>query len=113
MPSRVPSRLHTLRRLRSGFGKHLKTLDAAISASEAQMKRVWFSDERESCTYVCAGLRAAGIPFKISQRKRQFLRSVDEHYEVFVPLDLYDKAKEIAEQGVFDFSDSAEDQKIM
>jgi hypothetical protein len=108
---------------RSGFARcsdcdvdlvdHLTAPDATISASEAQMKRVWSSDERESCTYVCAGLRAAGIPFKVSERKRQFLWSVDENYEVLVPPESYDKAKEIAQQGVFDFSDSADDQKIM
>jgi hypothetical protein len=38
---------------------------------------------------------------------------VDEHYEIWVPAEFYDKAKAIAEQGCVDFSDSYEDQKIM
>jgi len=44
-----------------------------------------------------------GIPFKI----------VEEHYEISVPAEFYEKAKAIAEQGNVDFSDSDEDQKIM
>ena len=78
-----------------------------------KMKRVWFCDERESCKYVCAGLNAAGIPFRVKQRKHQFLWNLDEYYEVFVPTEFYDKAKPIAEQGCVDFTDSAEDQRIM
>src|SRR5882762_11235382 len=75
---------------------------STLAPLEAQRKRVWFSDEGESCVYVCAGLSAAGIPFEVTQ-----------HYEIWVPAEFYDKAKAIAEQGCVDFSDSYEDQKIM
>lgn len=84
-----------------------------IAPSEAQRKRVWSCDGRESCVYVCAGLRAAGIPFKVTQRKHQVFWNVDEHYEVWVPAEFYDKAKAIADEGCVDFSDSYEDEKIM
>ena len=77
------------------------------------MKSVWSCNDQESAVYVCARLRAAGIPFKVSQSKHQFWRRVDERYEVFVPPELHDKAKQIAEQGNVDFSDTPEDQKIM
>lgn len=80
---------------------------------DAERKRVWVCDERESCIYVCAGLRAAGIPFKVTQGKHQVFWNVDEHYEVFVPPEFYEKAKAIAEQGCLDFSDDYEDQKAM
>lgn len=86
---------------------------SSLVSSEAQRKRVWFCDERESCVYVCAGLRAAEIPFRVTQRKHQVFWNVDEHYEIWVPAEFYDKAKAIAEQGCVDFSDSYEDQKIM
>ena len=86
---------------------------SAIAESEAQMKRVWTCDERESCVYVCAGLRADKIPFKVTQRKHQVFWNVHEHYEIWVPAEFYDKAKAIAEQGCVDFSDGYEDQKIM
>jgi hypothetical protein len=79
----------------------------SIALSEARMKRVWSSEEQESCIYVCAGLSAAGIPFKVTQR------NVEGHYEIWVPTEFCDKAKAIAEQGCLDFSDSSEDQKIM
>jgi hypothetical protein len=78
------------------------------------MKHVWSADERDSPEYVCAGLNAAGIPFKVIERKEQvYGRSLDEHYEIFVPKQFYEKAKIIAEQGNVDFTDSPEDQKIM
>lgn len=62
---------------------------------------------------VCSDLRAAGIPFKVAQRKQQVFWRVEENYEIWVPTEFYDKAKGIAEKGCFDFSDSDEDQKIM
>jgi len=86
---------------------------STLAPLEAQRKRVWFSEEGESCVYVCAGLSAAGIPFEVTQRKHQILSNMDGHYEIWVPAEFYDKAKAIAEQGCFDFSDSYEDQKIM
>ena len=82
-------------------------------SSEAGMKGVTFSEDRESCVAVCSDLRAAGIPFRVEQRKRQFHWNVDEHYDIWVPAELYDEAKTIADRGCFDFSDSEEDQKIM
>jgi hypothetical protein len=86
---------------------------SAIAPSEGQRKRVWFSDERESCVYVCARLTAAGIPFNVTQRKHQIFWNVDEHYEIWVAGEFYEEGKAIAEQGCVDFSDSDEDQKIM
>jgi len=77
------------------------------------MKRVWSCDERESCVYVCARLRAAGVPFKVTQRKHQVYWNLDEHYEVFVPIAFSEKGKAIAEEGCLNFTDSYEDQKIM
>jgi hypothetical protein len=98
-----------------GLVEHLpvESEHSALVVSEAHMKRVWFCDDRESCVYVCAGLRAAGIPFRVSQRKHQVFWRLEEHYEVSVPPEFYEKAKEIAQRGVFDFSDSSEDHKIM
>jgi hypothetical protein len=58
-------------------------------------------------------LRAAGIPFRVAQRKRQFFWSLDEHYEIWVPAEFYDNAKTVAEKRCFDFDDSLEDQAIM
>ena len=65
------------------------------------------------CVYSCVKLRAAGIPFKVTERKHQVYWNVDEHYEVFVLEEFYAQGKAIAERGCFDFTDSDEDQKIM
>ena len=77
------------------------------------MTSIWVDEDRESCMYVCAALGAARIPFRVSQRRQQVVRNLEEHYEVFVPQEFRDRAKTIAEQGMVDFSDSPEDQKIM
>jgi hypothetical protein len=84
--------------------EHLPVEHSVLAPLEAPEERVWCSDEQESCVYVCAGLSAAGIPFKINE---------DGHYEIWVPAEFCDKAKAIAGQGCVDFSDSCEDQKIM
>src|SRR5689334_10167883 len=86
---------------------------SALPPSEAQRKRVWSCDDQESCVDVCSRLKAAGIPFRVAQRRKQVFWRVDEHYEVWVPAAFYDRAKIIAEKGCFDFSDSDEDQRIM
>jgi len=71
-----------------------------------------FSDQ-ESAVYVCARLRAAGIPFKVSQSKRQFGWGLEEHYQVFVPPEFHENAKKIAEQGCVDFPENQEGQEII
>jgi hypothetical protein len=86
---------------------------SVLVPSDVPMKRVWFGEDRESCVYVCSRLGAAGIPFNVSQGKRQYFWHLDERYEVFVPSGSYEKARAIAERGSLDFSDSSEDQKIM
>jgi energy-coupling factor transporter ATP-binding protein EcfA2 len=80
---------------------------------EGQLKRIWLSDEREPCVYICARLRAAEIPFNVTQTKRQYFWNVVEHYEILVQSEFFDKAKAIAEEGCLDFSDSFEDQRTM
>lgn len=113
MQSRVPTRLSHCSDCEVDLVEHLPVEHPALAPSEAPVERVWCSDEQESCIYVCAGLSAAGIPFKITQRKDQVFRNEDGHYESWLPTEFCDKAKAIAEQGCFDFSDGCEDQKIM
>jgi hypothetical protein len=91
----------------------VKSLHSAPAPSEPEMKLVWFCQDQESCVYVCSRLRAALIPFKVAQRRRQLFWHLDERFEVFVSPSLYDRAKAIAEQGCVDFSDTCEDQKTM
>ena len=93
--------------------EHLAESNDSTVSSSGATKRVWLCDDQESCVDVCSGLKAAGIPFRVAQRRKQVFWRVDEHYEVWVPAAFYDRAKIIAEKGCFDFSDSDEDQRIM
>ena len=81
-----------------------KSYPSPISLSETEMKCVWFCDDQGSCESVCSRLEEA-IPCKVTQRKRQVFWRLDEHFEVWVPTEFYDKAKPIAEKGCSDFSE--------
>jgi hypothetical protein len=45
--------------------------------------------------------------------REQVFWNLKERYEVFVPREVHEQARAIAEEGTFDFSDTPEDQKIM
>jgi hypothetical protein len=80
---------------------------------DASLESVLSTEDQIECVYVCEQFQAAGVPFKVIQRKRQFFKGVDEHFDIRVPADFRNKAKEIIQKGRFDFTDSPEDQNIM
>jgi hypothetical protein len=59
------------------------------------MKNVWVGKEQERCVSLCKKFRAAGIPFKVAQRRRQYLQHLDEHYKIAVPPEMFEKARKI------------------
>jgi hypothetical protein len=87
--------------------------DSDQELSDANLRGVWSGEDQNSCVITCEQLRNADIPYKVIQRKSQFLKGVDEHYEIGVPTEFYSRAKEIADSDRADFSDEPDDQKIM
>jgi len=74
------------------------------------IKRVWSGKNEERCVTLCERLKAAGIPFKVDQRRRQYLLRVDEHYVIGVPTEFFDDAREMIIKGRIDAMDGAEDE---
>jgi hypothetical protein len=74
------------------------------------IKRVWSGKDEERCITLCERLKAAGIPFKVDQRRRQYLLRVDEHYVIGVPAEFFDNASKMIIKGRLDATDRAEDE---
>jgi hypothetical protein len=81
--------------------------------SDANLRAGWSGENQNDCVITCEQLRNAEIPYKVVQHKSQFLKGVDEHYEIGVPPEFYTKAKQIADSDRVDFSDEPSDQAIM
>jgi hypothetical protein len=84
--------------------------DAVLS--DAGLRGVWTGEDQDECVSICARLRAADVPFKINQRRQQFLKGVVRNFRIGVPPNFCNKAKEIIEKGRLDFTDEKEDQQV-
>lgn len=78
-----------------------------------KLKAVWSGEDQSDCVAICEKLRDAEIPYKVFQDARQFLKGVDEHYEIGVPPQFCKQAENIIESGQVDFTDEPSDQAIM
>src|ERR1700722_4591671 len=87
--------------------------DSDGELSDINLRDVWSGENQNDCVVTCEQLRNAGIPYKVIQHKKQFLKGVDEHYEISVPSEFYDPAKKLANSDRVDFSDEPADQAIM
>jgi hypothetical protein len=64
-------------------------------ASLSKLKSVWAGKNQERCVELWEKFNAAGIPFKVDQRRRQYLRGVDENLQDCGPSDFFEKARTI------------------
>src|SRR5215467_5215083 len=67
--------------------------------SLGNIKKVWSGKDEERCITLCERLKVAGIPFKVDQRRRQYLLRVDEHYAIGVPTEFFDSARKVIIKG--------------
>src|ERR1700721_3066155 len=65
--------------------------DAGLS----KLRNVWSGKDRQRCVDLCKEFTDAGIPFKVDQRRRQYLKSVDENYRIAVSSESFEKARRI------------------
>ena len=77
-----------------------------IDGSLGTIKRVWSGKDEERWER----LKAAGIPFKVDQRRRQYLLRVEERYVIGVPTESFDDARTMIVKGRLDATDEAEDE---
>lgn len=60
-----------------------------------KLKNVWTGKDQERCLELCEDFKAAGIPFKVDQHRRQYLSGLDEKYTIAVPPEFFEKARKI------------------
>jgi len=84
-----------------------------IGSSETPPEKPWSGDDQESCVAVCRRLMEDDIPYSVLEQNRQDLWARAQHFEIWVSTSDVQRATEIANEGVFDFDDSEEDQAIL
>lgn len=57
-----------------------------------KLKNVWTGKDQERCLELYEDFKAAGIPFNVDQRRRQYLHGLDEKYTIAVS---FEKARKI------------------
>jgi hypothetical protein len=72
------------------------------------LRTVCTTDWQEVCVSICEQLRTVGIPFRVQQQSRQFLRDVERRFTIAVSPDHYDHAKRVIGMGRMDFTDEPE-----
>jgi hypothetical protein len=89
---------------------HKNAKNELTDGSLGTTKRVWSGKDEERCITLCQRLKAAGIPFKVDQRRRQYLLRVDEHNAISVPAEFFSDARKMIIKGRLDATDEAEDE---
>jgi hypothetical protein len=81
--------------------------------SDVSLREVWEGKDQDQCVSICKRLRAAEVPFQVIQRRQQFFKDLDRNFKIGVPPNFCDQAKEIIDEGVMDFADEEEAQRVM
>jgi hypothetical protein len=80
---------------------------SSVLLADADLHGVWGGRDVQTCAAICTRLKAAGIPFRVTERSREFLTATEQYLEIGVPPEELDRAKEIAGG---EYSDYAEDE---
>ena len=81
--------------------------------SEANLEKVWEGENQEACVSTCRGLQEASIPYLVRERDWQVLYGKEQKFVILVSSSNSKAAREIANRGTLDFTDSEEDQAVM
>jgi hypothetical protein len=87
--------------------------DSTGTLSDADLRGVWGGEDPEEFDAVRAQLKAAGIPFRVNQRGREFLTGLGQYFEIGVPAESYEQAKEIIFKDRLDPLDENVDSSVM
>jgi hypothetical protein len=87
--------------------------DSAGGLSNAELRSVWGTEDKEEFDSVSARLKEAGIPFRVNEHPREFLTGLGQYFEIGVPVEDYDRAKEIIFRDRPDYMDDSTDGTVM
>jgi hypothetical protein len=80
---------------------------------DKSLRGVWEGDDQDECVSICKRLRTAGIPFKVNQHRRQYLKGLERSFKICVPANFLSDAEEIIGEGHLDFTDKGKEQLVM
>jgi hypothetical protein len=83
-----------------------KSTESAVY--EGQMRLIHTTHEQSDCVALCRRLTAAGIPFRVAESNRQFLKAVDRTFAIGVASDRYKEAREILNESRLDRDEEPE-----
>jgi len=83
--------------------------DALALVPDADLRSVWSGEDQEVCAGICSRLKAAGVPFRTSERVKEFLTNLGQHFEIGVAPEDFDRAKQIVGADIPDSADEADD----
>jgi hypothetical protein len=75
---------------------------------EGQLRHIHTTHEQSDCVAFCRRLIAAGIPFKVAESNRQYLKGVDRTFAIGVASDRYTEAQEILNASRLDRDEGPE-----
>jgi hypothetical protein len=87
--------------------------DSAGAFSDAELRSIWGGENEEEFGAICARLKQAEIPFRVNQRGREFLTNSQQYFEIGVPADSLDQARQIIGSDANGPSDDGDDQSIL
>jgi hypothetical protein len=87
--------------------------DSAGGLSNAELRSVWGTDDKEEFDSISARLKEAGIAFRVNQHPREFLTGLGQYFEIGVRADEYEHAREIIFRDRPDYMDDSTDSSVM
>jgi hypothetical protein len=72
------------------------------AAYEGPLRLIHTTLEQSDCVAFCRQLIIAGIPFKVAESNRQYLKDVDRSFAICMASDRYTEAQEILNESRLD-----------
>ena len=75
---------------------------------EGQLRLVHTTHEQSDCVAFCRRLIAAGIPYRVAESNRQYLKGTDRTFAIGVASERYTEAQEILNESRLDRDEKTE-----
>jgi hypothetical protein len=82
--------------------------EAELAPLEGHLRVVETTQDQNDCVICCKQLIAAGIPFKVAESNRQYLKGVERTFRIGVPARFYKAAQEIRNESRLDRDEASE-----
>jgi hypothetical protein len=87
--------------------------DSVGGVSNADLRSVWGTEDKEEFDSISARLKEAGIPFRVNEHPREFLTGLGQYFKIGVPAGDYERAKETIFRDRPDYMDDSTDSSVL